>query len=446
MELYNILEIEKIVQKFLNDHNQGIKTIHRVYFKNNKKVSLDALIAEMTEELKTGCITFVNKKSPIDELDNYLFYIANAVAKKVAAPFKKKTQYLCPSCLYLGKERAIYLHSVFECDDCTEKLKKTTDPKMIVLLQTFNIHNKSGARCTDCKRFIPEPLDNSKIISCPYFDCCFVGDFSGLKKMHHPSRILSTEILSLDCTKEGFSVSEKDKISDKQPDALTCLENKENIQNKIELLKDIIESQANSLVYNGGSESTMQHKISTYYAFNNLLDKYPYDMVDYLLHNSRSGGFQHKIFQEYVKLLENSLPFSYKKKGQTYKVDNILDENLNIFEGISVFEAIISDKLEIKNNTQEFYIGGRKASYTKPYYIGKLLSITEKSNNQPITHLVVEYSFSKIKLKNIKPGTQVIVNHLRIPPHYQMGGMVYINRIRKKIVERAHAFLNKDIV
>lgn len=57
---------------------------------------------------------------------------------------------------------------------------------------------------------------------------------------------------------------------------------------------------------------------------------------------------------------------------------------------------------------------------------------------------VVDYSFSKIKVRDIDPGTEVIVTHLRIPPHYQMGGMVYINRIKDKIVERAKNVLNKN--
>ncbi len=91
------------------------------------------------------------------------------------------------------------------------------------------------------------------------------------------------------------------------------------------------------------------------------------------------------------------------------------------------------------------YIGSRKGSIAKPYYIGKLLSITDNKNKKPIIDFVKEYSFSKIKLKDISPGLDVTVSHLRIPPHYQMGGMVYINRIRKKIVDKAKLTLQKSI-
>ena len=56
---------------------------------------------------------------------------------------------------------------------------------------------------------------------------------------------------------------------------------------------------------------------------------------------------------------------------------------------------------------------------------------------------VASYSFNLIKCRDLEPGTKVTVTHLRVPPHYQMGGMVYINRIRKKIVDRVK-FKNEE--
>jgi hypothetical protein len=126
-----------------------------------------------------------------------------------------------------------------------------------------------------------------------------------------------------------------------------------------------------------------------------------------------------------------------------YKIESLLDENLSLFDGISNFDATINSKLEIKNNTKEYYIGNRKATYAKPYYIGKLLNVVDKKNNNQLLDNVIEYSFLKIKMKDVIAGTEVSVTHLRVPPHYQMGGMVYVNRIRKKIVDRALTLLNK---
>lgn len=438
----NLIDVDSLIKDFCNKHKQGIITLHNVYLHDNNEVSARALLVELQEELKTGCVTFINKNDEMDELDSYLFYIANDFyKKKVKSQVKKLTEYLCPSCLFLGKEtRILYVNKLFRCDDCETELKSATDPKRIAFFRVFFKHNKNGYHCEDCDRFIPHPLDDSPIVSCPYYDCCFVGSTSSLKRMHHPNLQSNAEMLTLDGSKKGQSF--KDVIPDFAIDAQSQLEVQEVLDTKVKLLSDIIESQSSSIPYNS-SDFTIKHKHLTYQAFSILLKKYPFDMVEYLLHGSRSGGFQNKAFQEYIRLLEESLPFTFKKNKKSYKVESLLDDNLNLFDGISTFEAIVNDKLGIKNNTKEFYIGGRKAAYTKPFYIGKLLSVVNKSTKNSLMENVIEYSFSKIKMKNVTPGTEVIVTHLRVPPHYQMGGMVYINRIRKKIVDRANMILNQ---
>lgn len=439
----NLLDIDRLVQEFFKNHEQGIATLHRIYFKNNNQISLRALHAELEEEIKNGCVTFVNKGSDLSEIDNYLFYIANAFCKKHAVPIKKKkTEYLCPGCLFLGKDTLIQLsQNLFKCDECLFELKKQTDPKNVFLYKTFASHLKNGYRCGDCERFIPHPADIVDIISCPYLDCCFAGKIDDLKKMNHPTSQSNPEKLILDVSKESSSI--KDGIKSNDVDPLMKLEIEEDLNNKITTIKEIIETQSNNVPYSS-SEFTVKHKIFTYKAFELLLDKYPEDMVSYLLDGSRTGGFQHKIFQEYIRMLEEALPFYIKRNGKPFKVESLLDPNMCVFDGISVFEGTVNTKLEIKNNTQEFYVGGRKASYTKPFYIGKLLSVVDKKSKTPLLDKVTEYSFSKIKMKDVSSGMEVIVTHLRIPPHYQMGGMVYVNRIRKKIVERAALLLNKD--
>ena len=57
---------------------------------------------------------------------------------------------------------------------------------------------------------------------------------------------------------------------------------------------------------------------------------------------------------------------------------------------------------------------------------------------------VIEYTFSLIKIRGVKTGTKVLVTHLRVPPHYNMGGMAHVNRIRKKIVDRLKMVINGD--
>lgn len=442
---YNLLDVDKLVEDFLSEHEKGIATLHKIYYKSNDKLSLRALTEGLKDELKTGCITFINKRSAEDELGTYLFYIANSFCKKNASSVsKRKTEYLCPGCLYLGTDTIISYSQIFKCEECKSSLNKTSDPKKILLYGVFAKHNKAGYHCPDCTRFIPHPIDNAAIISCPYFDCYFAGTWSNLKKMHHPTTFSNVEKLTLDIVSADFSTSSKDNLVSNDLDALSKLQIKDELQKKVEVLKEVIESQSNNVLYNS-SDFTVKHKLFTYQAFADLINQHPEEMVDYLLNGSRSGGFQHKIFQEYIKLLEAALPFVIKKNGKIYRIESLLDDNMCVFDGISIYDAMVTDKTEIKNNTQEFYIGGRKASYTKPYYMGKLLNVVNKKTNTSILNQVEEYSFSKIKLKDVKPGTMVTVTHLRIPPHYQMGGMVYVNRIRKKIIDKALTILNRSV-
>ena len=441
----NLYEIDVLIENFLKDHQSGISTIHKIYLNNSDNLSMKAFTAELMDELRTACVTFLNKNSSVEDLNSYLFYVVNSFAKKRAkAPqAKTKTRYLCPGCLFLGGDTLVeFANQVFKCEICTDELKRTTESKNILFLRTFSRHNKQGYRCESCNRFIPHPLDQSDIISCPYFDCCFVGPWSELKRMHHPSTQSNPENLILDVVKEdGFTLHET--LADDQINIQYQLEIEETLDNRVNLLRSIIDTQYNSVPYNS-ADFTAKHKMLCYKAFNNILDAYPLEMVNYLLNSSRSGGFQHKIFQEYIRLLEASLPFFFKKNNKLHKVVSLLDENLNIFEGVSIFNAMITDKNTIKNGTTEFYIGGRKAKIVKPYYIGKILNIIDNKTKKSLLNNIKEYSFSLIKIDNIPPGTEVTVSHLRVPPHYQMGGMVYVNRIRKKIIDRARC-IEKEI-
>lgn len=444
----NLLKIDTLIESFLEKHKQGIVTMHRLYFHSDDELSIRALVAELFEELRTGCVTFLNKEDPVlEELDPYLFYIVNAFCKKRATlnPVKKKSDYVCPGCLYFKKQNTITLiNKTLKCDECEEALKSSIDPKCIAFFRVFFKHSKTGYHCLDCDRFIPHPADNSPIISCPYFDCCFVGSWANLRRMHHPTITSGKmEVLTLDASPPESVTSFKDQISSDDMLAEDSLILQEELESKIKLIKEVIDYQSNNVPYSS-SDFTVKHKLLVYEAFGRLLTQFPTEMIGYLLNQSRSGGFQHKIFQEYIRLLEASLPYNIKKNNKLHKIENLLDENLCLFDGISSFDAIVGTKLDIKNGTEEIYIGGRKASYTKPYYIGKILNILDKKTKKSLLSQMTEYSFSKIKMKDIDPGTEVIVTHLRVPPHYQMGGMVYVNRVRKKIVDRTKFLLSKS--
>jgi len=436
----NLSDIDAIVQDFLERYDRGLSTLHRVSNPYATNLSFDAFISELIGKLRSGCVTFVNNNNSTEGVDSYLFYISNTFAKQLAAQSYKKTiEYLCPGCLFLCKTNLIIpTGNIFKCDECSRAYLSTTDHKKQSFFKSFKHHNKNGYKCPNCNRFIPKPIyGGSDTISCPYLDCYFVGNITDLKKMNHPSsqtnpeRFFGDTDLVIKVDNSLLSI-----------DSHTQLKRNEELDNNVRLLKDIIDNQSNNVPYNG-TDFTLIHKVLVYQAFKNMLEIYPEEIVEYLLHKRRTGGFQNKIFQEYIRLLEDSFPFCFKKRGKIYRVDSLLDPNLHIFDGISVFDAVVNDKLDIKNNTQEFYIGGRKASYSQPFYIGKLLNVIDKTTKEPLLANVKSYGFSKIKMQDILPGTEVTVTHLRVPPHYQMGGMVYINRIRKKIVDSALDLLGK---
>src|SRR5271166_1056667 len=159
----NLMDVDNLVREFIKEREQGIATLHRVHYKNGNQVSLRALKEELVEELRTGCVTFLNKDSPIEELNNYLFYIVNAYCKKMALPvIKQKAEYICPGCAFLSKEHIeLNYNKVLRCEECAYELKVCQDPQRLYFFNTFAIHNKHGYHCPDCQRFIPHPSDNS---------------------------------------------------------------------------------------------------------------------------------------------------------------------------------------------------------------------------------------------------------------------------------------------
>jgi hypothetical protein len=405
-----------IVASFMKEFEHGISNLHNMYVGITYN---EYLMEVLTQELESQTKSLLDKGEDEEVIKPILFYHVNEFFQKnkVVIP-QKKNDYLCPGCQYRGKESFLETDKVHKCKLCTYEKLHNSDPSLDYFYSTFSIHNKSGYRCGDCKRFIPHPIDNSKLVKCPYLDCIFSDDISNLKKMHHPAATPSY-------------------LSDHAvPSVLSTLDTE--TLTKVMLIKSAIETESNGIPYNSSS-FTIKHKILAYQSFNNLLDVYPKEMSAYLLDKTRSGGFQAKVFQEYIKLLEESFPFQIKKANKWYTIDSLLDSNLSLFDGISIFDSIVSSKLEIKNETKEFYIGSRKATYTEPFFIGKLLSVLDQKTGEPLTHKVAEYTFLKIKMKDIDPNTKVTVTHLRVPPHYQMGGMAYINRARKSIVDKAKA-------
>jgi hypothetical protein len=396
------------IANFIKNYNVGLSFAYAKYVKKSflsKEDFLSLLYEHIEQYVQTSNLFTLTQEEQFQQI----FYISNQFAKSFLLKNKKNINYICPGCAFENKQSLLDGDEYLTCKVCKNLLITCADTKLYNLYKTFSHHNKVGFRCKDCNRFIPKN-NNCKII-CPYLDCCFVGNSSDLKKMRHPS--------TAEDVKSNFTLISSN-------------------NSKVEILNKIIDEQSNLLSYKD-INFTVPHKLSVYQAFKQILNAYPDQMIDYIFNNSRSGGFQHKLFQCYISILEKSFPLVIKKNKKNIIINNLLDNNLCLFDGVSTFETYINKNI-IKNNTQEYYIGGRKASYTKPYYIGKLLNVLTVENNQPILHLVDSYSFNQIKLKSNLDKCKVMVTHLRVPPHYQMGGMVYINRIRKTIVDEVKKY------
>lgn len=204
------------------------------------------------------------------------------------------------------------------------------------------------------------------------------------------------------------------------------------LSDEINKLKTLINSIIITNSYNS-CDYTVRQKNLMCQSYLEILELFPEQMVNYCLKDIRGSHLQNKIFKKYIEILEKSLPLNFSKGKNKYVVSSLTDKDLNIFSDLDSFEQIVNNKNKIKNNSSKFYIGGRKASYVKPYYIGKLIDVIEIKTGKSLLSRVEDYTFSYIKVKNIKFGTEVKVIYLPVPPHYQMGPMVYLNRIKKEL-------------
>lgn len=313
---------------------------------------------------------------------------------------------ICPGCLYMNKKVQVEVHKkVYRCFEC-EKAKSHDHAKY--LNSIFCFYYNRGVSCPGCNRFVPYRMDMSWNMQCPYEDCLLTFQRKDAKRAEHPiiKSIRSPNIFDYDAI---CGLKDTGQIE---------------LENTISTIESILESEISRLSY---GNFTSAAKIKMAEAFISILKRNTNSMLSYLINKSRAEKIQHKIFQEYVSLVEKSLPFQIRKNRKKRTIESLLDEEFNLFYGISEFESCI-ENYEVKNKTKEtFFIGGKDT----PFYIGKLLDVIDCETNESVMNLVDEYSFFKVKFNSKCKSKRVIVRHMRIPPHYQMGHMVYLNKTRK---------------
>jgi len=468
--LVNYNDIDAVIVRFLEVRSDTVSFFCRKAYNDVNPVSLAAFKEVLKEDLRNALISFINAGHGItpDGVRSYLSLCVKSAATKAASE-NKRTIHICPGCKYLGRTQSVeYRDKFFICHTCQSDLVSGEDKQRLNMYKTFSVHSKKGYRCLDCDRFIPQSQEGITVVTCPYPDCIYTGKSSELEPMRHPSikgSADSMESLCLDSPAMGGGQDNssimKDLLTDsgarsgsrgermgqtyalKDSVVSSSMQVKEDIQTQMNILLKTIADQKSALAYRS-NDSTLLLKTLMYNAYENIIAANPEEMIAYLVHENRNGGFQHKIFQEFISLLDKSLPFKFVKNGKHFEIKTLLDPSLCIFPGESVFTTEVTNEAIIENKTEELYVGARKGFYCKSYYIGKLLDVKIAATDEDVTKHVKEYTFFRIMLNKgaVPTGTSVRVRHLRVPPHYQMGGMVHLNRIRRNIVDKVFLTLN----
>lgn len=442
----------------------------RVYGSVAGNVARNAFRETAKGTLLNGLNTFIFKSQHWRtgrDINTYLLTCLKRLADQVfwdQSSAKRANLLICPACRELGAK--IFLNSEsksWRCTVCTAELDRLADlvkhkkvaatdiavsRSKIQLYKAFALHSRRGYRCGEpsCNRFIPETLNGKFGIQCPYPDCDFFGKLEELNEMTHPSALTHRQMTSLNAPlKSGSSnggggvaneISMQDMLKADNISPDVNMEIKQTFEKEYAILLSIIDQQIAGVKRTNSSGTKIQ-KLLMYEAFKSMCKKNPEDMVSYLVHLKQSADvpIQVRIFQEYIQLLENALPFTIEKRGEKMDIISVSDPYLGLFTGLSVFEAVVKDNGSIPNNTIETYTGSRMYKMFGPCFIGKVIDVVDKSTGKSVLDKIKSYSFVQIE-SSLPPGTNVTVSHYRIPAHYEMGSLVFLQRIRRHLVDK----------
>jgi hypothetical protein len=427
--------------------------------------------AQMHSALKTFFFKAEHWRSGRD-LNPYLLTVFYRLKDRIrweSETSKKTSVQVCPGCKSLQKREYLTLSSddsFLKCKECSTqlelieeeiKLEKNANILNVLngrkrLFKAFHSHTRKGYRCPDCYNFIPESCNGTYGISCPYPGCHFFGSIDELEQMLHPSalvRRIDDSIHAYVCASSdgGKGIELQDMIKSSGVDsAFDIFSVNESFKAEKELLLSTLAEQK-SQVMRTNSQGTLLQKALMYDAYTNMVNINPDDMINYLIKGKKCEDYpiQSRIFQEYVSLMYDALPYVITKAGKSYEINSLLDPNLTLFEGISVFDATVRSNYTIPNNTIEQYVGGRKFKSYGPCFIGYVIDVTNKETGLSVKSCIKKYSFVDIEFnhESVVVGTPVVVKHYRIPSHYEMGALTYLQRARKKIVASIQKKLEK---
>lgn len=350
---------------------------------------------------------------------------------------EKLTFNKCPACNHYGDKTALVKtdNGLF-CQTCSSKLENnechTKEERNF--RSVFLNHNSTGYRCPCCLRFVPKSISRVTTFCCPYPDCSWYGTRHDMAEMAHPSMRLMVKYTQLSEDSDTFRSYNSGKCA---ADQHAQIEVKVDFDSDYKLVKSVLQAQLRR-AERRPLDRTIK-KRTMFEAYLQLLDEDPTDLVRYLVHRQARGEspLHSRIFQRYIYLLENKLPFEIKADGLSTTVYSILDNSLNIFSGVAEYETVIRDDYSLKNETKQRYYGAKNNKDYGPHFIGLLEDVIDENGVSLMDH-VTTYSFSSIQLNTGTPGTKVKVKHLSIPSHYETGGLVQLQRIRRTVVDSVY--------
>lgn len=466
----NIGKIEKseydaIADELLIFFDQKIKSLANyaygsvIHYDDGPSISVKAFKEYAKTSLVNGLETFITlHKNSGRSIGPYLTTILNRKAEYIRSDLlcaKKMTAPICPACkLYGNKEFLTIENKNLHCNECKQEITRLENQislsnsfkdklqDKLRLRKIFVSHSRKGYRCPECERFIPDSYISQYGVSCVYNDCGYFGTLNELESARHPTGLKYESFVWLDSTNnEGASKADyyTMHLQPENAEAFSNIDIKEQCENEYNILIDTIKAQEDK-IKRTEKPNKSRLKLLMYQSFKNMIDSDTEDMVSYLARGKHFSEhpLQSRIFQEFIRLVENNLPFTVTKGGTDYEVYTLRDPIINLFLGVSEFDSIIKNGI-IPNMTIETYLGGRQMKDFGRCFIGKLLDITDVKTGRSLINNVLGYTFVDIRMDaSVFEGTEVKVSHLRIPSHYEMLGMVPLQRIRRKLVDSVY--------
>lgn len=180
-ESFLILENELInflSKELLPEFVRKTKPKDQIEFLANQEL----LLIKSKEVLNTYIFSTQKWKSKLN-FDKYLFkslhnYIFNINVKNKNIIFKNK--FICPGCKFFNFKNKLEINNnQFSCKICFENLNNKSLPiNNKLIYKTFSCHSKTGGKCPNCFKWIPESNFSNFIGFCPF--CDFNGEFSKL--------------------------------------------------------------------------------------------------------------------------------------------------------------------------------------------------------------------------------------------------------------------------